>query len=235
LKFVSIVIALLALSAFLPILSHAFATQPGPFYLDPTLTTNSACAHGESSLDYNQAPSVTTQTLALNSPAYCSAANNSILCPDCPYNGPTFNVSSVTLNLYVTNASGDFFTVTVYDDTTGNLLAVTPDYLYASSVGSACTLDTFTIPLNTQTDAQDTVYTGHSYDMFFFFPTTQPNKTATICTGGSSASNLVFNGSPLVTPEFPLGTIISILAPFAAIAAYFVVTKHGRDPPSWRL
>jgi hypothetical protein len=107
-----------------------------------------------------------------------------------------------------------------------------------SSTGATCASgygeDDFTVP----TTGLGAINQTDVYEANFTFTNTNTVTTTAdppiICSGTTLGSdpNILLSASPLVTPEFPLGTILSILAPLGAVAAYIAATTKLRRPTS---
>lgn len=73
---------------------------------------------------------------------------------------------------------------------------------------------------------------------FSFTITGNVGASPTFCTGsdptaGSKESLIQIAGTPSIpSPEFPIGTLLSVSAPLAGIAAYMIISMRLKKPPS---
>lgn len=91
----------------------------------------------------------------------------------------------------------------------------------------------FTIPVSTA----GTINPTDTYEANFTFSNTDiagggTPAPPTICTGATEgwATQILLGSTTIPTPEFPLGTVLSILAPLGAVAAYVALTAKMRKP-----
>jgi hypothetical protein len=133
------------------------------------------------------------------------------------YNVGTAGTVTVTL-VDLTSASTKIFQMT--SGVSDNFNAASP------SCATAGELDFFVPPGALQSNSFNP---AHTFEAIFSFSDTAPPA---ICTGGSlgTPSQIVLTGSPLVTPEFPFGTILAIIAPIGAIGAYMLLKLKFAKP-----
>jgi len=218
---IALVFCLLSIVTF----PRAYADTSITFYLNNGETADSGCPSSTNTggLDTTVPSTFSEVTLSFpDSGSYCTAAK---------YTGASFQLDpamNVNLLLFYGSSGAQYIDFNIYKYAGHSLTllysltdisifyAATPCiHTYFGGLQTAATIN----------PGDEIVYTitrsaGHESD---------PAQTFTVCTGtyesvtGYDSFIQLYGDYTLPAPEFPLGTLLSIVAPLAAVAVYFIV------------